>query len=66
MYPFLPGHVTRPKECKKLYFIQLPKKSQSNAIMPLLNGGFTNIFIVPMNRGPFRPQEHEAPGSPVV
>lgn len=31
MYPFLPGHVTRPKECKKLYLIQLPKKS-----MPLL------------------------------
>lgn len=29
MYPFLPGHVTRPKECKKLYFIQLPKKSKS-------------------------------------
>lgn len=29
MYPFLPGHVTRPKECKKLYFIQLPKKSAS-------------------------------------
>lgn len=29
MYPFLPGHVTRPKECKKLYFIQLPKKSMS-------------------------------------
>lgn len=29
MYPFLPGHVTRPKECKKLYFIQLPKKSES-------------------------------------
>lgn len=28
MYPFLPGHVTRPKECKKLYFIQLPKKSE--------------------------------------
>ncbi|EFE32299.1 uncharacterized protein ARB_00821 [Trichophyton benhamiae CBS 112371] len=26
MYPFLPGHVTRPKECKKLYFLQLPKK----------------------------------------
>jgi cleavage and polyadenylation specificity factor subunit 5 len=29
MYPFLPGHVTRPKECKKLYLIQLPKKSLS-------------------------------------
>lgn len=28
MYPFLPGHVTRPKECKKLYFITLPKKSK--------------------------------------
>ncbi|KAL8767544.1 MAG: hypothetical protein Q9194_005950 [Teloschistes cf. exilis] len=26
MYPFLPAHVTRPKECKKLYFIQLPRK----------------------------------------
>ncbi|KIH88334.1 cleavage and polyadenylation specificity factor subunit 5 [Sporothrix brasiliensis 5110] len=25
MYPFIPAHVTRPKECKKLYFIQLPK-----------------------------------------
>ncbi|MCJ1438930.1 hypothetical protein MMC27_008320 [Xylographa pallens] len=25
MYPFLPAHVTRPKECKKLYLIQLPK-----------------------------------------
>lgn len=26
MYPYLPGHVTRPKECKKLYFIRLPEK----------------------------------------
>ncbi|KAK9848602.1 Cleavage/polyadenylation specificity factor subunit 5 [Penicillium brevicompactum] len=26
MYPFVPGHCTRPKECKKLYLIQLPKK----------------------------------------
>ncbi|KAG9528019.1 cleavage and polyadenylation specificity factor, 25 kDa subunit, partial [Aureobasidium melanogenum] len=25
MYPFIPPHVSRPKECKKLYFIQLPK-----------------------------------------
>ncbi|KAK5134739.1 hypothetical protein LTR08_006114 [Meristemomyces frigidus] len=25
MYPYLPPHVSRPKECKKLYFIQLPK-----------------------------------------
>lgn len=27
MYPFVPAHVTRPKECKKLYFIHLPKTS---------------------------------------
>ncbi|CAG7915588.1 unnamed protein product [Penicillium olsonii] len=26
MYPFVPGHCTRPKECKKLYLINLPKK----------------------------------------
>ena len=28
MYPFIPAHVTRPKECKKLYFIQLPESSR--------------------------------------
>src|SRR5271167_3563714 len=27
MYPFIPAHVTRPKECKKLYYIQLPQQS---------------------------------------
>jgi hypothetical protein len=27
MYPFIPAHITRPKECKKLYFIQLPRSS---------------------------------------
>lgn len=26
MYPYLPPHVTRPKESKKLYFIELPEK----------------------------------------
>ncbi|KAK9480528.1 Cleavage/polyadenylation specificity factor subunit 5 [Lipomyces japonicus] len=25
MYPFIPPHVSRPKECKKLYLINLPK-----------------------------------------
>ncbi len=29
MYPFIPAHVTRPKECKKLYFIRLPRSSKS-------------------------------------
>ena len=28
MYPFLPAHVTRPKECKKLYLIHLPDSSE--------------------------------------
>lgn len=27
MYPFIPAHVTRPKECKKMYLVQLPRKS---------------------------------------
>jgi len=25
MYPFIPGHISRPKECKKLYLVQLPR-----------------------------------------
>ncbi|KAK4992116.1 hypothetical protein LTR50_001294 [Elasticomyces elasticus] len=25
MYPYIPAHCTRPKECKKLYMIQLPR-----------------------------------------
>jgi cleavage and polyadenylation specificity factor subunit 5 len=29
MYPFVPAHVTRPKECKKAYFIHLPKTSKA-------------------------------------
>lgn len=29
MYPFVPAHVTRPKECKKLYLIHLQKNSES-------------------------------------
>lgn len=35
MYPFIPAHVTRPKECKKNYFIQLPKNSASAILPPL-------------------------------
>ena len=29
MYPFIPPHVSRPKECKKLYLIHLPENSKS-------------------------------------
>eukprot|EP01023_Acetabularia_acetabulum_P066533 TRINITY_DN899_c2_g1_i1.p1 TRINITY_DN899_c2_g1~~TRINITY_DN899_c2_g1_i1.p1 ORF type:complete len:235 (-),score=24.98 TRINITY_DN899_c2_g1_i1:344-997(-) len=27
VYPYLPPHVSRPKEIKKIYFVQLPKKA---------------------------------------
>lgn len=29
MYPFLPPHITRPKECKKLYLLNLPERRES-------------------------------------
>lgn len=34
MYPFIPAHVTRPKECKKLYFIELPESSAFALLCP--------------------------------
>jgi hypothetical protein len=36
MYPFIPAHVTRPKECKKLYFIQLPRQSKDHLFMLIM------------------------------
>ena len=26
-YPFVPAHITKPKECKKLFLVQMPEKS---------------------------------------
>ncbi|KAF5319324.1 hypothetical protein D9619_008653 [Psilocybe cf. subviscida] len=26
MYPFVPAHITKPKECKKLFVVQMPEK----------------------------------------
>ena len=26
-YPFIPAHITKPKECKKLFVVQMPEKS---------------------------------------
>jgi cleavage and polyadenylation specificity factor subunit 5 len=63
MYPFLPGHVTRPKECKKLYFIQLPKKSASNTIVCEIRRKLIVAFTDSYCRGSFRTKEHEAPRS---
>jgi hypothetical protein len=63
MYPFIPAHVTRPKECKKLYFIQLPRSSTSTP------PDVSSLLVHPPlthPRGPQRPQEHEAPRRPAL
>ena len=26
-YPFIPAHITKPKECKKLFLVQMPERS---------------------------------------
>lgn len=57
MYPFVPAHVTRPKECKKLYFIHLPKTSTFSLHAGLLQPG----SLTSRNRSSERPQEHETP-----
>ena len=51
MYPYLPGHVTRPKECKKLYFIQLPKSSTYTylTMVRLVADEDTEVLSVPKN-----------------
>ncbi|KAG6917413.1 hypothetical protein DXG01_002682 [Tephrocybe rancida] len=27
MYPFIPAHITKPKECKKLFLVQMPERT---------------------------------------
>jgi hypothetical protein len=27
-YPFIPAHITKPKECKKLFLVQMPERSK--------------------------------------
>jgi cleavage and polyadenylation specificity factor subunit 5 len=53
MYPFIPAHVTRPKECKKLYFIQLPRQSEYFLSIPtIVSAGLiivTEVLSVPKN-----------------
>lgn len=62
MYPFIPAHVTRPKECKKLYFIQLPRSSEHplSSFIPLSGQG------TDPDRGTKCPQKHEVIGRPFV
>lgn len=50
MYPFIPAHVTRPKECKKLYFIQLPRSSMSGNLVHQADTDIpTEVLSVPKN-----------------
>lgn len=58
MYPFLPGHVTRPKECKKLYFIRLPKKSEFYPNYEVFLIHIADI-LPDLYRGSLGPEEHE-------
>lgn len=58
MYPYIPGHVSRPKECKKLYFIRLPKKSELNHCGTIfLDDSLANSLL--SSRGSFGAKEHE-------
>lgn len=29
-YPYVPAHITKPKECKKLFLLQMPERSTSS------------------------------------
>ena len=57
MYPFIPAHVTRPKECKKLYFINLPETSETAPNPHLLPRSPADQFS---NRSVECSEEHEA------
>lgn len=66
MYPFLPGHVTRPKECKKLYLIQLPKKSACLLPFNRSVSPFEVDLLIYVNRGVERAKKHETSRRPTV
>ena len=45
MYPYVPPHVTRPKECKRIFVVHLPEKCyfavRCGALPPTQRGGLT-------------------------
>lgn len=61
MYPFVPAHVTRPKECKKLYFIHLPKNSELKGAEWRTRLHLANTSEI--NRGLECAEEYETPCS---
>ena len=36
-YPYIPAHVTKPKEVKRLYLVQLPEKGKKSDVVCLLS-----------------------------
>lgn len=61
LYPYIPEHVTRLKECKKMYMIPLPQKSKSH--LPHSNSrSITNKLCYRDHR---RPEEPQIPGDSV-
>jgi cleavage and polyadenylation specificity factor subunit 5 len=57
MYPFVPAHITKPKECKKMYLVQMPERSAY--ILECLKRSLYGYSL--SRRGPCSAQEHEAP-----
>lgn len=43
-YPFVPAHITKPKECKKLFLVQMPERSPSFFRRPL-STGYTHVLM---------------------
>ena len=54
-YPFVPAHITKPKECKKLFLVQLPERSEwlivSGNVTFVLTDGLARLEVlaVPKN-----------------
>ncbi len=50
-YPYIPPHITKPKECKKLFVVQLPDHCMY--LFKISHGEYTHcalgIFAVPKN-----------------
>ncbi|CAE6479150.1 unnamed protein product [Rhizoctonia solani] len=77
MYPFIPAHVTKPKECKKLFLVQMPERSTSFFIhfidihspTALLSTNVAPTFrslSFPHHRSPGGPEKHEVARDSVV
>ncbi|KAE9983621.1 hypothetical protein BLS_003991 [Venturia inaequalis] len=56
LYPYLPTHVTRPKECKKMYLIPLPQKDKVIAIPKNLKFLAVPLYELYENASAFGPQ----------